>query len=92
MHYSKEAPFCSTFRVITINFRVSEILGFLRYQVESTFTHQQEVFALFVVPLYFLQEHMFLIIYLILSTANYGWILRKVENKLRNAKRYHKVV
>ena len=30
MHYSKETPSCSTFRVITINFRVSEILGFLR--------------------------------------------------------------
>ena len=31
MHYSKENPSCSTFRVITVNFRVSEILGFLRY-------------------------------------------------------------
>ena len=32
MHYSKEKPSCSTFRVITENFRVlSEILGFLRY-------------------------------------------------------------
>ena len=31
MHYSKDMPSCSTFRVITINFRVSEILGFLRY-------------------------------------------------------------
>ena len=31
MHYSKETPSCSTFRVITINFRVSEILGFLWY-------------------------------------------------------------
>ena len=31
MHYSKETPSCSTFRLITINFRVSEILGFLRY-------------------------------------------------------------
>ena len=31
MHYTKETPSCSTFRVITINFRVSEILGFLRY-------------------------------------------------------------
>ena len=30
MHYSKEKPPCSTFRVITANFRVSEILGFLR--------------------------------------------------------------
>ena len=30
MHYSKEKPSCSTFRVITANFRVSEILGFLR--------------------------------------------------------------
>ena len=29
MHYSKERPSCSTFRVITINFRVSKILGFL---------------------------------------------------------------
>ena len=28
MHYSKEKPSCSTFRVITANFRVSEILGF----------------------------------------------------------------
>ena len=32
MHYSKETPSCSTFKVITINFRVSEILGFLRYR------------------------------------------------------------
>ena len=31
MHYSKEYPSCSTFRVITANFRVSEMLGFLRY-------------------------------------------------------------
>ena len=31
MHYPKETPSCSTFRVIKINFRVSEILGFLRY-------------------------------------------------------------
>ena len=31
MHYSKEKPSCSTFMVITANFRVSEILGFLRY-------------------------------------------------------------
>ena len=31
MHYSKETPSCSHFRVITINFRVSEILGFLWY-------------------------------------------------------------
>ena len=31
MLYSKEKPSCSTFRVITANFRVSEILGFLRY-------------------------------------------------------------
>ena len=31
LHYSKEKPSCSTFRVITANFRVSEILGFLRY-------------------------------------------------------------
>ena len=30
MHYSKEKPSCLTFRVITANFRVSEILGFLR--------------------------------------------------------------
>ena len=29
MHYSKEKPSCSTFRVITANFRVSEILVFL---------------------------------------------------------------
>ena len=27
MHYSKEKPSCSTFRVITANFRGSEILG-----------------------------------------------------------------
>ena len=33
MHYSKEKPSYSTFRVITINFRVSEILGLLRYWV-----------------------------------------------------------
>ena len=31
MHYSKETPSCSTFRVITINFGVAEILGFLQY-------------------------------------------------------------
>ena len=31
MHYSKEKPSCSTFRVITANFRVSKILGVLRY-------------------------------------------------------------
>ena len=30
MHYSKEKPSCSKFRVITANFRVSEILGILR--------------------------------------------------------------
>ena len=30
MHYTKEMPFCSTFRVITINFQVSEILELLR--------------------------------------------------------------
>ena len=30
MHHSKETPSCSTFRVITINFWVSEILRFLR--------------------------------------------------------------
>ena len=29
--YFKEKPSCSIFRVITANFRVSEILGFLRY-------------------------------------------------------------
>ena len=29
IHYSKENPSCSTFRVITANFRASEILGFL---------------------------------------------------------------
>ena len=28
MHYSEEKPSCSTFRVTTANFRVSEILGF----------------------------------------------------------------
>ena len=31
MHYSKVKPCCSTFRVITANFRESEFLGFLRY-------------------------------------------------------------
>ena len=31
MHYSKEKPSCSTFRLITANFRVSEILGIVRY-------------------------------------------------------------
>ena len=31
MHYAKEKPSCSTFRVITANFQVSEILGVLRY-------------------------------------------------------------
>ena len=30
IHYSKEQPSCSTFRVITANVRVSEILGFLQ--------------------------------------------------------------
>ena len=30
MHYSKDTPSCSTIRVIKINFRVCEILGFLR--------------------------------------------------------------
>ena len=29
MHYCKEKPSCSSFRVITTNFRVSEILGIL---------------------------------------------------------------
>ena len=33
MHYSKERPSSSTFRVITANFQVSEILGFLRYVI-----------------------------------------------------------
>ena len=33
MHYSKERPSCSTFRVITANFRLSKILGFLRYLI-----------------------------------------------------------
>ena len=33
MHYSEEKPSCSTFRVITANFQVSEILGFLRYTI-----------------------------------------------------------
>ena len=31
MHYSKGKQSCSTFRVITANFQVSEILGFLQY-------------------------------------------------------------
>ena len=30
MHYSKEKPSCSTFRMIKVIFQVSEILGFLR--------------------------------------------------------------
>ena len=30
-HYSKIKPSCSTFRVITANIRVSEILGILQY-------------------------------------------------------------
>ena len=34
MHYSKEKPSCSTFRVITANFRVSEFLGIIRYILE----------------------------------------------------------
>ena len=37
MHYSKENPFCSTFRVITANFWVSEILGSLRY-IQNSWT------------------------------------------------------
>ena len=40
MHYSKEKPSCSTFRVITADFRVSEILGFLRYFTGLTTTVQ----------------------------------------------------
>ena len=35
MHYSKVKPPCSTFRVITANFRVSEFLGFLWYTSQS---------------------------------------------------------
>ena len=31
MHFCKENPFCATFSVITADFRVSKILGFLRY-------------------------------------------------------------
>ena len=31
MHYFKENPSCSAFRVITTNFWVFEILGFLQY-------------------------------------------------------------
>ena len=34
MHYSKQKPSCSTFRAITANFRVSKMLGFLRYNPE----------------------------------------------------------
>ena len=34
MHYSKETHSCSIFRVITIDFRVSEILGFLQYLLD----------------------------------------------------------
>ena len=30
-HYSKVKPPCSTFRVVTAHFRVSEFLGILRY-------------------------------------------------------------
>ena len=37
MHHSKEKPSCSTFRVITANFWVSEILGVLRYATNSFF-------------------------------------------------------
>ena len=33
MHYCQEKSSCSTFRVITANFRVSETLGVLRYKV-----------------------------------------------------------
>ena len=32
IHYSKEKPSCSTFKVITANFRLSEILGILWYR------------------------------------------------------------
>ena len=31
LHYSKEKPSCSTFRVITANVQVSQILGILQY-------------------------------------------------------------
>ena len=31
IHYSKEKPSCSTFKVITANFQVSKILGILWY-------------------------------------------------------------
>ena len=31
MHYSKEKPSCSIFRVVSANFQVTKILGFLRY-------------------------------------------------------------
>ena len=37
MHYSKEKPSCSTFRVITANFQMSEILGFLWYIYSNNF-------------------------------------------------------
>ena len=40
IHYSKEKPSCLTFRVITAHFRVSEILGFLRYQISYLFLWQ----------------------------------------------------
>ena len=39
MHYSKEKPSYLTFRVITANFRVSEILGFLRYLIRGAPGH-----------------------------------------------------
>ena len=35
MHYIKETPSCSTFRVITANFWTSEIFGFLLYSPET---------------------------------------------------------
>ena len=38
MHYSKEKPSCSSFRVITANVRVSEFLGVLWYLLFNTFS------------------------------------------------------
>ena len=43
MYYSKETPSCSTFRVITINFHMSEILGFLWYNWISVFAESSKV-------------------------------------------------
>ena len=44
MHYCKENPPCSTFRVITANFQVSKILGFLWYAVFNTVCYSVSIF------------------------------------------------